>query len=76
MKLIKLLLECHRLLLAAADEARASELSGSKAFEEIVEAGEGVASALTRLRMEGRLDPETSELVEREMERAVTRLNT
>ena len=43
MKLVKLLLECHRPLLASTDEARSSEVSKSKALEEIVKAREKVA---------------------------------
>ncbi|RLF19706.1 MAG: hypothetical protein DRN15_02890 [Thermoprotei archaeon] len=68
MEIVKLLLDCHKLLLSIADKARNSELAKSKAFEYIIEANEKIASALTRLRMEGLLDPEDIKLLEEAME--------
>jgi len=51
-------MEAYRILLKAADEARASKLDVERFFDSIVRSADEIAVALTEMRARGKLDPE------------------
>lgn len=64
MKFSSLLMEAYKILLKAADEAKASKLDDERFFENVIKSADEIAVALTEMRMRGKLDPEEGENLE------------